>query len=111
MRGALERWVFRVGAAALIAGALAYVPWRVYGSEGYVHYRKLRRDLGELEQKNAALRAENARLERDIERLSGDETAISRVARDELGMVRPGEMVIQIDRGAAAKAPAEGGSK
>jgi cell division protein FtsB len=94
----LRAWLWRLAAAGVIAGALAYVPYRVYGSQGYVHYRKLARDVREIEKANAALRAENARLAHEVDRLSADSNAIGRVARDELGMVAPNEMVFQIDR-------------
>ena len=95
----LKRWMFRLACAGIIAAAAGYIPYRVYGSEGYVHYRTLQQDLRGLERDNAALRAENERLARDIERLSGDDLdAIARVARDELGLVLPGEMVLQIER-------------
>jgi cell division protein FtsB len=92
-----ERWTFRLIAAALIAGALGYVPWRIYGSQGYVHHRKLTGDLAELERKNAELRQKNRELAAEVARLTGDSAAIAQVARDELGMVAPGEMVLQIE--------------
>ena len=55
-------------------------------------------DLGELERRNEALRVENASLRRDVRRLRTDPEAIVSVARDELGLVKPGEIVIQIER-------------
>lgn len=96
------RWLWRLGAAAVIAGALAYIPYRVYGSEGYAHYRRLVRELAELDRGNAAVAAENARLARQVRRLRADPRAVAEVARNELGMVAPGEIVIQIDRSLAA---------
>jgi cell division protein FtsB len=94
-------WSWRLALAAVTAAALAYVPYRVYGSEGYAHYRKLKGQLGELEGGNARRRAENARLTEEIHRLRDDLDAIGAVARDELGMVGPGEIVIKIEGDAA----------
>jgi cell division protein FtsB len=90
-------WLWRLAAAAVIAAALGYIPYRVYGSEGYVHYRTLASQVQELERGNAALAAENAHLAEEIGRLRDDLDAIGGVARDELGMVGPGEIVIKIE--------------
>jgi cell division protein FtsB len=58
----------------------------------------LRRDLAALRAHNGALRAENERLAREAEALRSDTdlSAVERVARAELGWVRPGEMVVDL---------------
>lgn len=98
MGSGLVRWLSRLFAAAVIAGALAYIPYRVYGSDGYIHYRKLRQQRDDMRQKNAELAAQNARLGRRVRRLEKDPVTIGQVARDDLGMVAADEIVIQIDR-------------
>ena len=98
MRALLARWLLRLAAAGVIVGALAYIPYRVYGSEGYVRYRALVRLEADLERAIAELRRENQTLRRDVRRLRDDLEAVATVARDELGMVGAGELVIQIDR-------------
>jgi cell division protein FtsB len=45
------------------------------------------------------LRSENAELRRDISALKQDPRAIEEIARDELGMVFPDEVVIRVERG------------
>jgi cell division protein FtsB len=90
-------WLWRLAAATVIAAALGYIPYRVYGSEGYVHYRQLEQQVKELEHGNAALEAGNTHLHEEILRLRDDLDAIGGVARDELGMVGPGEVVIKIE--------------
>jgi len=90
-------WLWRLAAAAVIAAALGYIPYRVYGSEGYVHYRALAEQVKELERGNLARAAENSHLHETILRLRDDLDAIGAVARDELGMVGPGEVVINIE--------------
>ncbi len=99
-------WLWRLAAAAVIAAGLGYIPYRVYGSQGYVHYRTLQGQLDDLSRGNLALAAENARREDEIARLRDDLDAIASVARDELGMVGPGEVVIKIEEPAAAPVPA-----
>jgi cell division protein FtsB len=92
------RWCWRLACAGILAGALAYIPFRVYRSDGYQRYQRMAEAQADLERGNAELRDENRNLRRDVEHLRGDLDAIEAVARDELGMVKPGEVVIQIDK-------------
>jgi cell division protein FtsB len=48
--------------------------------------------------RNAELRAENERLVREAAALRDDLGAVERVARAELGWVRPGEIVVDLSR-------------
>ncbi len=98
-------WLWRLAAAGVIAAALGYIPYRVYGSEGYVHYRTLVKQVAELSRSNAAMAAENAHLADEIVRMRDDLDAIAGVARDELGMVGPGEIVIKIEDDGGARPP------
>lgn len=93
-----RRWLYRIVGAVLLAGLLAYLPYRVHQSDGYSRMTRMHEELSELDQRAAALRRENQSLRRDIHRLRGDLEAIDRVARDDLGLVQPDEIVIQVER-------------
>jgi cell division protein FtsB len=54
---------------------------------------KLRQDIAQREQANRALANENTRLRREIQALDGDPRAVERAAREELGLVKDGEVV------------------
>ena len=101
MRRGTKTWAGRVGAAALVTFALVYVPYHVYARSGLARTLQLRRDLAALRAHDAELRAENELLAREAEALRGDPDAIERVARAELGWVRPGEIVVDLSRPAA----------
>lgn len=58
-----------------------------------VHQRS---DIASLEQRLAALRTENDRLSRDVDRLS-DPKELEVLARERLGLVRPGERAYFIE--------------
>ena len=62
--------------------------------------RKARRqemDAERLERENAALEQSVARLRREVKALRGDPAAVERAAREELGYVKPGEIVYKLD--------------
>jgi cell division protein FtsB len=107
MRRSTRTWLGRGIAAVLVAGALGYVPYHVYARSGLARTLQLRQELATLRAHNAALAVANQRLEREAEALRDDPEAIERVARTELGWVRPGEIIVDLSSpppgGAAAR--------
>jgi len=106
MRRGTKKWLGRVVAAGLIAGALTYVPYHVYARSGLARTLQLRRELATLKARNEQLREETLRLGRQAEALRDDTDAIERVARAELGWVRPGEIIVDLSHPATAPADA-----
>src|ERR1700747_679294 len=105
MRREAKTWVGRIVATASVTFALGYIPYHVYARSGLARTLMLRRDLGALRAYNAELRAENERLAREADGLRSDLGAIERVARAELGWVRPGEIVVDLSRPAGGAKP------
>jgi cell division protein FtsB len=94
-------WFRRLGIAALLAVALGYVPYHLYGSSGLARYMRLKSERDALHEANLKLHVENQRLRGELDALSDDEgnlsrSAVERAARDELGLVKPGEVVYQV---------------
>ncbi|HEY1587021.1 MAG TPA: septum formation initiator family protein [Polyangia bacterium] len=94
-------WVRRLGIAALLAVALGWVPYHLYGSSGLARYVRLKSERDALHETNLKLHEQNQRLRGELEALSDDNgelsrTAVERAARDELGLVRAGEVVYQV---------------
>ncbi len=83
---------------ALLVLAIVAVPLRILDDRGLPRYRVLKAELGEVQEANERLEAEVRALEREVEALRSDPEAIERVARDELGMIREGELVFQFPR-------------
>jgi cell division protein FtsB len=98
MRRGTKTWLGRIGAVTLVMFALGYVPYHVYARSGLARTLQLRRDLAGLRARNAEVRGENERLLREAEALRSDPDAIERVARAELGWVRPGEVIVDLSR-------------
>ncbi|HET6147053.1 MAG TPA: septum formation initiator family protein [Polyangia bacterium] len=102
MRRETKTWLGRLVAALAVTVLLGYIPYHVYARSGLARTVALRGDLLALRARNRELRAGNERLAREAEALRSDLGAIERVARAELGWVRPGELVVDLGAGVAA---------
>jgi cell division protein FtsB len=91
-------WILRVLAALALAATFGYGPYYLYANSGFARYLQLRRDLTVMEARNAHLRAETERLAREAAALRTNPRAIEKVARSDLGWVRPGEVVFDTGR-------------
>jgi cell division protein FtsB len=83
-------------AALALAAVFGYGPYHLYARSGLASYLQLRRDVATMQAKNAKLSAENERFSREIEALRTDARTVERVARANLGWVRPGEVVFDL---------------
>jgi cell division protein FtsB len=93
-----SRWT-RPGWIVLDA-LLVLVLMAVFGDNGVLALRRLRGEMNTLVREVRALEAENERLSRAIAELQEDPAVIERIAREELGLVRPGERVLRFPRSA-----------
>lgn len=76
--------------AAIALGVLAV---SVFGDSGFRRSFRLRREVDDVRAHNAALRVDNERVRRQVVALKEDPAAIDRAAREELGVIREGELV------------------
>ena len=85
----------RSGRIVLVASAVAAVlaGLSLADAHGLRRMRKLQADVRLRQEKNRALAEENTRLTREIRALEGDQRAVERAAREELGLVKDGEVV------------------
>ena len=87
-----KRILVFLGTVALLAAASALDP------SGIRKHLVLHAEVARMREENARLAAENARLAREAVALRNDPEAIERAVREELRYVRPGEIVIRLDR-------------
>jgi cell division protein FtsB len=91
------------GPRALVAGAavvsLAIAAGALADPRGYRLLRKLDQDIARQEAANQALRDENARLRRRVRALSlpMDPRVLEKEAREQLGFVRPDEVLVKFE--------------
>jgi cell division protein FtsB len=110
MRAVGSIWLRRLGIAAVVAAALGWVPYHLYGSSGLARLIKLQHERDALHDGNLALYEANQRLRAQLEALSDEQgnlssAAVERAARDELGLVKAGEVVYQVNDAPARRAP------
>ncbi len=80
-----------------VAVALVLVVGSLAGEGGFRRYSRLQQDVRGLEERNARVAAENVKLQREIKQLRASPAAVERVAREQLGLVRPGEIVFTLE--------------
>jgi cell division protein FtsB len=66
------------------------------GDRGVLERLRARKQYQELDQTIEALKAENAQMRSEIRELRDDPSAIELLAREELGLIRPGEVLFII---------------
>ncbi len=77
-------------------GLFALVVHAVFGERGYLGLRSQRGVYERLKQEVRTLEEENQQLKEEIKALKSDPRAVERVAREELKMAKPGEVVITL---------------
>ena len=75
---------------------IALVVGSMFGDRGILHLMTQRHRADALRQEIEALRDENLRLYAEIQQLRTDPGAVERLARESLGLARPGETVFLI---------------
>jgi cell division protein FtsL len=83
-----KRALLWIASVALCAGAFFFV----FGRQGvYFLHREVHRKQREIDEKARTIDS----LKRELERLKNDTAHIERIAREKLGMARPGEKVFK----------------
>jgi cell division protein FtsB len=80
-----------------LAAALALALRSVADAGGFRRYLQLRREMGQMADRKARLVEENRRMAEEIRALREDPDAIERAAREELGLIKPGEIVFNLE--------------
>lgn len=93
-----QTWILRCVAALLLAATFGYGPYYLYARSGFARYLQLRRELATTQAKNQRLRLQVERLSREAEALRADRRSVERVARADLGWVRPGEVIFDLGK-------------
>jgi len=71
----------------------------VFGTHGFLAMRRTQVEIRKVKANLDALRKENAALAQEVKDLNTDPRLIEKIARDDLGLARPGEIIIRIPQG------------
>ncbi len=71
----------------------------VFGTHGFLAMRRTQNEIRKVKADLDALRKENAALAEEVKDLNTDPRLIEKIARDDLGLARPGEIIIRIPQG------------
>ncbi len=94
------RWKTLLGtlvAIAVLAASAGLVRWAPRADD-WSEDARMEAELESLRAENRALRAENQRMSRVVEALKDDPAVIEQVAREDLGYIRDGEVVVIVPR-------------
>lgn len=86
MKGRHLHGLMAVAALALLA----------YGGSSLARVVQMKREVESLERDIAVLREETGRLSKTVDRLRSDPEYIEQLAREALGLVKPGEKVLKL---------------
>jgi cell division protein FtsL len=68
----------------------------IFGAHGYPVMRRTQNEIKKVNAGLEKLNQENLQLQQEVRELKTDPRTIERIARDELGLARPGEIIIKI---------------
>ncbi|HWF40271.1 MAG TPA: septum formation initiator family protein [Candidatus Acidoferrales bacterium] len=92
----------------LLVAALALLLLQdIFGTHGLIAMRRSEKEAKQVQKEISQLDDENRKLEEKVQGLKSDPAAIERIAREEMGLARPGEYIFKLPpKSPTADAPA-----
>jgi cell division protein FtsB len=84
---------YRGAILALVLVCVALVVHEIFGAHGYLALRRQKQQYQALQQQIRDLKEQNQMLEKQIEGLKSDPHAIEKLAREQMRLARPGELI------------------
>lgn len=98
-------WVNRILLAGLVAALLAFGPEQLELAAESDDLARVTAERDGLVGGNTALREDIRLLEAEVDALKADPAEVARIAREDLNLVMPGEVVFEVEHIAGAKTP------
>ncbi len=86
----------RNGRTLLAVGLFALLVHDVFGAHGLLAMRRARSEMERLRQEMQKINQENRGLADQVKALKSDPKMIERIAREEMGLARPGELIFKL---------------
>jgi cell division protein FtsB len=94
----VQPFLRQYGRALLALFVLILVVHDVFGAHGYLAMRRTQQEIKKVNADLDRLNKENLQLGQEVKELKTDPHKIEKIARDELGLAKPGEVIIKIPR-------------
>ncbi len=108
----LRRFLRENAAAFLWTGLALLLVQDVFGTHGVLAMRRSQREAGEIRKEIQKLSDENRQLQDRVKDLKSDPQAIEEIARKEMGLAKPGELIFKLPaKTATATTESESGDK
>ena len=92
----LQQFLRHYGGTLLGLLLLALLVHDIFGTHGYLAMRHTQQEIKKVKSETDQLNKENLQLEDEVKDLKSDPRKIEKIARDELGLAKPGEVIIKI---------------
>jgi cell division protein FtsB len=89
-------WIARNARSLLLLALVALGVHDIFGEHGFIAMRRTAREIDEMRDEISKLDAENKTLADQVGALKSDPRMIERIAREEMGLARPGEMIFKV---------------
>ena len=97
----------RYAQPVLFVGLLLLFVHDIFGDHGFVAMRRTQKEIEQMRSDIAKLNDENQSLANQVTALKTDPRMIEQIARDEMGLARPGEIIFKVPSD-SADPPASG---
>jgi cell division protein FtsB len=84
---------------------LALILHDVFGTHGFLAMLRTQKEIKQIRQQIGKINAENKSLSNEVNALETDPKAIERIAREDMGLARPGELIYKLPDSAPYGAP------
>jgi cell division protein FtsB len=83
----------------------------IFGAHGFIAMRRTQKEIEQVRQQIGKLNDENKSLTDEVTSLKTDPKAIERIAREDMGLARPGELIYRLPDSAKPGDPKKSGAK
>jgi cell division protein FtsL len=107
---AAPSWLARNARSLLLLALVVLAVHDIFGAHGFIAMRRTAREIDEARDEITRLDTENRALADQVGALKSDPRMIERIAREEMGLARPGEMIFKVPADPSAANTTDGGN-
>ncbi len=96
MEEQVKKLIHNYGRHLLVVFVVVLLVHDIFGPHGYLVMRRKEQEIRKVNAALEKLNKENAALEQDVKDLKSDPQTIRKIAREELGLAKPGEIIIKL---------------